>query len=445
MQQKKKKIVSDLVKTETEIRGEYENEKIDQKKISELKTKRNGLDTEYNNLLSKIRKQNPRFANLQYPQPLKSSQAQELIDEQSVLLEYFLGKKSSFVFAITRTHFQVFEIPNEQKLAAQVNLIHEVLQKPEPGSELSEKAHSTYAGVSSVLYKELIAPAKNEITGKRRIIIAPDGILNYLPFECLLTTRAKSGAIDFSKLPYLTRDYEIQYTPSGSVLKALQATLPEEPKEQNDLIAFADPEYTAGRFWKRGTQKSSIPSLPNSRVEVERITQLFPQNKVTVFFGKDATETNVKHTDLTGFRRFHFAGHSVIDEERPQFSALLLSEEAVGKEDGDLTMLEVFDLKLKADLVVLSSCKTALGKEIRGEGMTGLSRAFLSAGAASVLVTLWDVNDRSTAEFVSDFYSNMTKGSSKVAALREARLKLIRSGKYSHPYYWAPFALIGEL
>ncbi len=108
-------------------------------------------------------------------------------------------------------------------------------------------------------------------------------------------------------------------------------------------------------------------------------------------------------------------------------------------------MIEVFDLKLKADLVVLSSCKTALGKEIRGEGMTGLSRAFLSAGAASVLVTLWDVNDRSTAEFVSDFYSNMTKGSSKVAALRAARLKMIRSGKYSHPYYWAPFALIGEL
>ncbi len=135
----------------------------------------------------------------------------------------------------------------------------------------------------------------------------------------------------------------------------------------------------------------------------------------------------------------------MIDEERPQFSALLLSEEAVGKEDGNLTMLEVFDLKLKADLVVLSSCKTALGKEIRGEGMTGLSRAFLSAGAASVLVTLWDVNDRSTAEFVSDFYSNMAKGSSKVTALREARLKMIRNGKYSHPYYWAPFALIGEL
>ncbi len=317
LKQEKKKVFAELVKTETEIRNEYEREKIDQKRIDELKTKRNELDTGYNNLLFKIRKQNPRFANFQHPQPLKLSEAQDLIDEQSVLLEYFLGKKSSLVFAITRTHSQVFEIPNEQKLAAQVNLIHEVLQKPEPGSELSEKAHSAYTGVSSVLYEELIAPAKNVITGKRRIIIAPDGILHYLPFECLLTTRTKLGIIDFSKLPYLTRDYEIQYTPSGSVLKALQATLAEEPKEQKDLIAFADPVYTTERYWNRAKQKSVLPDLPNSRVEVERIAQFYPQNKITVFFGKDASETNIKRSDLSGYRRFHFAGHSVIDEERP--------------------------------------------------------------------------------------------------------------------------------
>ncbi|MCI0613897.1 CHAT domain-containing protein, partial [bacterium] len=286
MKQEKKKVFSELVKTETEIRNEYENEKIDRKKIDELKTKRNELDTAYNNLLFKIRKQNPRFANLQYPQPLKLSEAQDLIDEQSVLLEYFLGKKSSFVFAVTPTQVQVFELPAEQRLSAQISLIHDVLQKPQPGSELSEKAHSTYAGVSSVLYEELIAPVKNEITGKRRIIIAPDGILNYLPFECLLTRRTKSGTIDFSRLPYLTRDYDIQYVPSGSVLRALEANIHEDQKEQNDLIAFADPVYAAERFWNRGKQKSVLPALPNSRLEVERITLLFPQNKTTAFLEK---------------------------------------------------------------------------------------------------------------------------------------------------------------
>lgn len=440
-QLEKKKIVAELVKTETQIRDEYETEKIDEAKVKELKTKRNELDTEYNDLLSKIRKQNPRFANLQYPQPLRLTEAQAIIDEQSVLLEYFLGKNSSFLFAITRTDFHVFKIPSEQKLAAQVNLIHDVLQKPDPHLELSEKAHTTYAGVSSLLYEELIAPAQNELTGKHRIIIAPDGILNYLPFECLLTRRTKSGTIDFSKLPYLTRDYEIQYIPSVSVLKALGAHRYEEYKEQDDLIAFADPVYAAERSWN----KSVVTALPNSRIEVERIARLFPKNKINLFFGKDASETNIKRNDLTSYRRFHFAGHSVIDEERPQFSALLLSDEARDKEDGNLTMLEIFDLKLKADLVVLSSCNSALGKEIRGEGMTGLSRAFLSIGAASVLVTLWDVNDRSTADLVSDFYSYMASGSSKVTALREARLKMIRTGKYSHPYYWAAFALIGEL
>ncbi|HEY7161134.1 MAG TPA: CHAT domain-containing protein, partial [Acidobacteriota bacterium] len=143
--------------------------------------------------------------------------------------------------------------------------------------------------------------------------------------------------------------------------------------------------------------------------------------------------------------RIHFASHGLIDEEKPEFSALVLSSDEKGGEDGYLTMREVFDLKLNADLVVLSACKTGLGKEVRGEGVTGISRAFLCAGTPSVLVSLWDVYDRSTADFMASFYKNMeTKNMNKSAALREARLQMIASKKFSHPYYWAPFVLIGN-
>jgi CHAT domain-containing protein len=280
-------------------------------------------------------------------------------------------------------------------------------------------------------------------------VIAPDGPLYYLPFESLITVPPHAGNLDFATFAYLALQHEIQYVPSASVLAAFekQQETAEHHIKQKDLLVFADPALGPGskgiaqvREWA-----GQLSSLPYTRDEAKAIAGIYPNDETSVLVGKQASEKNAKTLDLAGYRKIHFASHGLIDEERPQFSALVLSADSSDKEDGFLTMPEIFDLKLHADLVVLSACKTGLGKRIRGEGVIGISRAFLFAGASSVLVSLWNVYDRSSAEFMTNFYRAMEKEhKNKADALKEARFEMIRGKKYSHPYYWAPFVLIGS-
>jgi CHAT domain-containing protein len=177
---------------------------------------------------------------------------------------------------------------------------------------------------------------------------------------------------------------------------------------------------------------------------VLEIANLYPRNQSKTYLGLAATEAAVKQEDLMGYRRIHFATHAVMDERIPARSGVVLSLVDTGKEDGVLRMPEIFNLDLDADLVVLSACQTGLGKLVRGEGMVGLTRAFLYAGARRVAVSLWEVNDLATADFMKSFYQNM-KGAAPAMALRDAKQAMIHgaSPAYRHPYYWAPFVLTG--
>lgn len=455
--QKRKKLLAQLTNANQEIREEYEKDELNPTRVQQLEKRRNELDQGYVNLLLEIRTQNPRYAGLQYTQPLQLTQAQILTDDQTVLIDYFIGKKNSFIFVITSTASQIFTLPDQQKLNTQVREYLEMLQKPEPIWETSNGSYSRYVKLAGVLYNELLKPAEALLKGKRRIVIAPDGALNYLPFESLLTANTGAPQIDFSKLSYLALDYDIQYIPSISVLAVMtQNVLAVDGVHRKELIAFADPlagsPSTTGRNRSAASDKTfrdwstSWPELPYARAEVEEISKLYPKDEVKVLVGKDASEANVKGLKLDEYRIVHFASHGWIDEDHPQFSALVLNgSEAAGGEDGFLTMREVFELKLNADLVVLSACKSGLGQQIRGEGVAGLSRAFFCAGTSSVLVSLWNVSDRSTADFMTNFYKGLRQdGFNKATAVREARLKMIRSKNYSHPYYWAPFILVGN-
>ena len=191
--------------------------------------------------------------------------------------------------------------------------------------------------------------------------------------------------------------------------------------------------------------------LPYSRSEIDGIAQLFPKDDRELFFGEAATEENVKSPDrLSAYRLIHFSTHGYVNEERPRFSGLVLSLPAnaastrAGKqsEDGLLAAYEIFNLKLKADLVVLSACETGLGKEIKGEGLMSLTRAFMYAGAPSVMVSLWNVNDETAADLMIRFYRHLQSGKTKSEALRQAQLETIRDNGF--PFFWAPFVLIGK-
>lgn len=448
--EQKKRLQAETMSLNQSIKDEYENEKLNRNAIVKLQRERNRLDDEYQNLMLKIRQENPRYAGLQYPEPLKLADAQKLIDKDSVLMEYFVGKKESVCFVVTSGDSKAFSLPNEKNLNEQIRLLNEAIQKPDPVWETTGGMYRQYASTAQLLYKKLLEPAGTSLQ-RKRIIIAPDGMLGYLPFESLLTSGGDFKQIDFSRLSYVGLKYEIQYVPSISVLAAIeQNRVSNIADHRKAFIAFADPLSQLGlpknisgfdRSLRDGS--TSLEQLPYAKAEVEEISKLYPKASTTLLIGKDATEENAKQLDLQDYRIVHFASHGLIDEEHPQFSSLILN--SGGKEDGYLTMREVFDLKLNADLVVLSACKSGLGQRIRGEGVTGLSRSFFGAGASSVLVSLWNVYDRSTSDFMSSFYDQMEESKlNKTAALKAARRKMILSKKYSHPYYWSPFILIGR-
>jgi CHAT domain-containing protein/Tfp pilus assembly protein PilF len=430
----KRKLVTQLVRIEKSIQKELDNDKPDPAVIRGLENKRNGLDDQYSKLIADIRNSNPRFADLQYPIPLKLAEAQALLNNETVLLEYFVGKNNSHLFEITNKDVHVYQIVGEAQLSKLIQSFREQLQKPDSVLQLTEQSYSHYVKLAADFYLMLMKPAESSFESKTRLVIAPDGVLNYLPFESLLTKTVGSGAIDFSKLPYLATKFELEYVPSASVLSALHKNVQNTVSDQKALLAVAVPT----------TDAAADPPLPFAKSEVESIAHFYPSNDVTLLIGDQATEENMKRLKLNQYKNLHFASHGSINESRPQLSALVLSS-SKGKEDGYLTMREVFDLNLHADLVVLSACKTGLGSQVRGEGVTGLYRAFLCAGTSSVLVSLWNVSDKSAADLMTSFYRNMEKaGMSKSAALKKARMEMISRKGYSHPYYWSAFILIGN-
>lgn len=455
LKQKKSLLQARYAEIQEQLRLEHATDKSQPGTIRKLEQETVQLENQYLQLKREIRKQNPEYSALAHPQPVGMNEVRKLLDETTALLEYSVGEPNSYLFLATRRHLKVITLPGEKEISSEIQKLSDVLQKPDRMWQDLERTHTSYVDISSRLHDILIKPAYPELADKKMLLIVPDGTLNYLPFEVLLTSKPQSQNIDFSKLPYLIRKFQIHYAPSVSVLSAIRSNLLQrEGENSRELLAVADPVYGSQAGDMRGSNPDiygilkavgGLTSLPNTRVEVEQIAELYPKEKVTLLMGKEANEKNIKHTELRDYRLLHFAAHGIINEDQSEFSSLVLSADEDGQEDGFLMMREVFDLKLNADLVTLSACRTALGQRIRGEGIHSLARAFLYAGTSSVLVSLWDVSDKSTAALMKRMYGSMVvNGDNKVGALRKAKLEMIEGEQYSHPYYWAPFVLIGD-
>ena len=374
-------------------------------------------------------------------QPVSLNEAQSLCpDGNTVILEYSVGDTSSCLWVITSTAHRLFKIPDRKTLQEQIETIRFVLLDPSMG--VSE--FFTRAGIS--LYNELIKPAEPFLSKKSRLVIIPDGVLNYLPFEILLYEDKKQASDDsFSNLPFLVKKYPVSYVQSASVLSTLimQSRKGAGNKmETRSFLAFGDPVYEDAS----ANSQFKFSRLEYSGNEIENIAAFFNKGPSEIYLRNDATEEKFKQNEkLNKFNYIHFATHGLINEEKPDLSSLVLTGINNSGEDGFLQASEIFDLKLNADLVVLSACQTGLGKLIRGEGMVGLTRAFLYAGTSSVLVSLWSVSDISTATLMGEFYKNLIKNKlSKTDALHNAQLTLMSDEKFAHPFYWAPFVLIGD-
>jgi CHAT domain-containing protein len=301
--------------------------------------------------------------------------------------------------------------------------------------------------------EELFTLVFGKLAGKLRtgskLIVIPDGLLNQVPFESLV----HNGR-------YLIEDYEISYLPSASLIELLRQPSATDQKDQLDLLAFGDPVFPQQakpsltrkvpatptevdrQAWD--LEMPNLSRLPRTRDEVEYIASLIPKERQRLFLGKASTEKAFKQEPLNKYRWIHLATHSLIDERSPARSAVVLGLDGNHDEDGFLHANEIEDLDLNSDLVILSACETGRGRLLSGEGIIGLSRSFFIAGARSVVVSEWAVSDISTAQLMKDFYQQLVNNTAKPAALREAKLRMVHgSSETRHPYYWAPFVIIG--
>ena len=458
-------------------------------KPSKLEADLDKLQTEFDEIENQIRAANPRYASLTAPQPQTLADVQQkVLDEGTVLLEYSLGSDNSYLFAVTQSGVALFKLPRRadvDKLATEfrAQLIPTKLQRRIVGIDVAEQRGlglaqgpsenlAAFVAASNALYKAVLEPAAGLI-GDKRLLIVADGALNYIPFEALVKS---SDGVDYASLSYLIKTNEVVYAPSASVVAAIRQST-NRPSTKNVLVV-ADPVFSANDPRLKGGAAPQVtaesrglglglesavsdvtgeaaPSggirlarLVGTRAEADEIAKIARAggSQAEVWTDLNASEDNIRNRELTNYRVIHIATHGLLDAERPQFTGVVLS--LVGNKTGDgfLRTDEIFNLKMGAPLVMLSACETGLGKEKRGEGVIGLTRAFMYAGAPTVGVTLWSVADKSTAELMTEFYRRLLAPSLRPpsSALREAQVAMISGKKYSAPFYWAPFVMVGE-
>jgi CHAT domain-containing protein/Tfp pilus assembly protein PilF len=366
----------------------------------------------------------------------------EFLDEKTGLIEYFLGDARSYMFFITKNGVRLFDLPPREVIERSLRGYLKALSIPDRKGFTGRLAAERIAD-------ELLPPlAGLPVEGLKRLIIVPDGILYYLPFETLRPSGAPVSG-------YLIERFEISYAPSSSSLVFLSRKA--AGPWRKTLLALGAPALTkAGTVDKEGHatagwtvgeiykgQGFDLSQLPFSKKEVLDIAGHFPKGSKDILLGTRAAEEDLKVLALEDYRIVHFACHGLLDEKVPFRSALILSVGRNDGEDGILQAREIYNLRLDADLVVLSACQTGRGSLERGEGLLGLPRMFFYAGSKSVVSTLWPIGDRSTAYFMDGFYEYLSRGYGKAAALRFAKVRMLRS-KYAHPFHWAAFVLNGD-
>ncbi len=386
-----------------------------------------------------IRKENPFYAQVKFPEPLTLKAVQKNLPDDTFLLEYTLGKDHSYLWVIGKKKYEWLQLPGRSTLAAQINRYYRLISQPPgigaPLEAFGEKLTLLLLGTAMELCKE-----------KPNLVIIPDGELHYFPYETLIVTG------DNGDKHYLVESHRISYASSASVLSFLTEHFGSS-RYAYDLLAFGDPVFmekdtilSVNRqlYQKRG---GAYHRLPFTSREVQNIANLFPSNRRRVYLRARAMEENVKAEKLTEYRVVHFATHGLIDEKTPDRSCILLTLDDDPAEDGFLQVQEIFDLKFNAQLVTLSACQTGRGKLVQGEGIIGLSQAFFYAGARSLLVSLWPVVDQTTADLMSGFYQFLSKGHPASEAMQLAKREFIQNANRTrrHPYYWAPFVLRGAM
>src|SRR5919199_2342395 len=438
-----------------------------------LDKKITALLEEYRQVQAQIRATSPRYAALTQPQPLSLAEIQQqVLDNDTMLLQYSLGEERSYLWAVTKTGLTSYELPKRAAIEAAAQQFYKQLRTPtyrlnssgDVGVEV--RSGSQTREVATQLSQMLLQPVAGQL-GNQRLLIVSDGALQYVPFAAL----PLPGTSGKDAVPLLVK-HEIVNLPSASTLGVLRKELNGRKSAAKAIAVFADPVFNSDdeRLGESGKPMSnpsldkgnldsqalaragteadvSFDRLPFTRQEAEQILALVsPSNRLQAF-DFAANLATVTSAELSQYRIIHFATHGILNSKQPELSGVVLSlVDNKGKaQNGFLRLHDVFNLNLPAELVVLSACQTGLGENVKGEGLVGLTRGFMYAGTPRVVVSLWSVDDEATSQLMAKFYKKMLQqGLKPAAALRAAQLELWQQQRWQAPFYWAAFTLQGE-
>jgi len=433
--------------------------------LDELESELARLDGEYKQINDTIRTRYPSYERITRPTTLSLQQIQEQVvaDAQTVLLEYSLGSEHSYVWAVTRNDIQSYELPPLTRINEAGQKVYQLLTAAGDGKTDNELKRATQE-----LSEMILSPVAAKLN-KRRVIVVSDGVLNYIPFQIMPASSASDEP--------LVATTEVINAPSASILEQLGEERTRRQAPTNVLAAFGDPVFASNYAQHRGTNPNeyvasarplesegaqpalrdiepagdtfdpvSIQPLFYSKIELSNLRDLAGPDSF-VATGFDASREKLAAADLNRYAILHFATHGILDPKRPERSGLFLSmvDRDGHAQNGFVGLQDIYSLHAPVDLVVLSACRTGLGKDVRGEGLIGLTRGFMYAGAASVVASLWKVDDEATAELMKHFYANMLQGGmTPAAALRAAQNSIREQPQWRAPYYWAAFTLQGD-
>lgn len=447
------------------------------------------LLAQYEEVEARVRDKSPRYAALTQPRQLALSDIQKELDPDTLLLEYSLGGERSYVWAVTATSIDSFELPGRSEIEAAARDLYELLaggkaraKNETPAEQKARQARSiaAYPAAASKLSAILLEPLASLLERKRLVIVA-DGILQYTPFTAL-PAPVRTGSNPASWQPLIV-SHEVVMLPSLSTLAVLRQEVRNRPQAKKAVAVIADPVFerddprvravmnkvplplrdqsgqsrearlNRGQLEKAarevGTDDDplSFERLPFTLQEAEAIFAIMPKADTMRAVGFDASLKTALDPELRQYRVIHFATHGLLNNSHPELSGIVLSliDKTGRPQDGFLRLNEIYNLDLPAELVVLSACQTGLGKEARGEGLIGLTRGFMYAGVPRIVASLWRINDRAAAELMRHFYEAMfIQHLPPAAALRAAQIKMWQTREWRFPHYWAAFVLEGE-
>ena len=434
------------------------------------------LNSEYDQLENQLKTESKQFAALTEPEQMKLESIQaQISDENSLLLEFQLGTEKSYLWTVSAGSIKSYKLPDRNTIEQLASRLYQLLiaRQPVAGEsspdyqERVTRSDTEYQTTAAKLSWLLLGGIKEQL-GDKRLLIVPDGELHYVPFDALPSPTAVDDQ-SVSTVDYvpLVLNHEIVKLPSASVLAAVRQH--EEQSSGKTIALLADPVFDANdprlKEFSNSTgvamaqkdtrsQTSSAPRnqlhfdrLPSTLREAQAILEMLPAKQATLFSGVDADRNLALGSALNGYRIIHFGTHGLMDPEHPETSGIMLSfvDRNGNPQDGVLRVAEIYDLRLPSDLVVLSACQTALGKNVKGEGLMGLARSFLFAGSKSVLATLWKVDDEATTELMRHFYRGLLiEHLPASVALKNAKLFIRSQKRWQSPYFWAGFELQGE-